>query len=287
MKVVLILLSFLVSTSAFAADDFYATLKLAIEHFNGNGEKDLQAHSPEHRYMMDALKAVRTQIPELKDVNKMSFDLKEFSALQLKVEVVQGDLKATDKIEFFKQKVADLVDGCGYTKETVISEQNLGFTPASQGTKTTTTYRLDGNGTMKCSNPFIASLIDAGINVVVSNEDISRRGNITYKLSFEQGSNLYRDMRYVKNQILQLKGVDSAFFNNLNTVPSLDLIGNSSDITLVGSNGQGQLDEPVVFEFYQGEGDCPSGCISNIYTQVKVTPGPKGFNAKVISKTGN
>lgn len=277
MKVVLsfgsLIIGLAVATTAQAQDaKFLSALELAIEHFNADAKTELKSWGPQHTFMYKALEAVEKAHPNLQGVGKLSVIRggAKFTTLAFQAH----DLVSNDQqVQALKAQVAELSNGCGYSRNTLIEEQNIGFTSPSQSTTVETTFELDSRGSMKCVSPSAKILSDFGLNRLVVKE---RSGGYSskFEVSLEVGVNTWQDMRYVKAQLLMTPGVDRGFIKSLN-VPAGDVvIGASSDIALVGSTGKATYSDKFTLVYYQGSGDCPAGCINKVYTTVEVTPKP-------------
>ncbi len=249
---------------------FLSSLELAIEHFNADADKELKSWGPQHTFMYKALEAVEKALPNLKGVSKLSAlgGEAKFKSLAFQTYNVVADAA---KVSALRSQVAEISAGCGFRRNTLIEEQNLGFTIASSSTSIETTYNLDSRGSMKCQSPTAKTLADFGLNLLVVKE---RTGGYrsSFEVSLEVGVNTWQDMRYLKAQALLIPSIDRNFIAALNPPAADMMIGASSDIALVGSNGKSAYSDKFTLVYYQGSGDCPSGCINKVYTTVEITP---------------
>lgn len=266
------LVSFL-SSPAFAANEQFLTgLELAIQHFNAKGERELKSWGPEHTYMMKVLEAVEKELPQLKGVTKAGTygaDSK-YMSLAFSADTLEVDIASIEEVQALSEA---LVEGCGYRRESQISEQDLGFTPPSRSISVETTYELSSRGTRKCtsSDANVLSGLPFGLNRFVIKTEKSRFRN-SFTASLEVGVNTWQDMRYVKSQLMTVPGLNRELLTKLNPPEAPRMIGVSSDIQLVGSSGQGSFNDALTLVYYQGSGDCPAGCIQRVYSTVKVEP---------------
>lgn len=283
------LLGLSLSVQASAQDGrFLSALDLAIQNFNADGSQPIKSWGPEHRFMLDVLKAVEANVPGLEgSVSQSAVSSSEkFTALETKLNLKEASPEA---VENLKAQVRELADGCGYSKTTTTEEQNLGFSSASTNSVVTTTYNLGDNDRSKnkCSNPVTDELTKLGMTqlVVVETQRTYRQ---ELSVSLKYGTNIWQDMRYVKSQLLGVANINTKFIESLNTPEASPMIGVSSDITLVNSSGKASLQDPVTLKYFKGSGDCPAGCIQRTYTTVEVTPQADGtFSVKVLSQDGN
>ena len=262
-----------ITPSAEAQDaKFLSSLELAIEHFNADAKSELKSWGPQHTFMYKALEAVEQAHPNLKGVGKLSVIQGEakFRTLSFQTYDLVAD---ASQVQALKAQVAEISNGCGYHRNTLVEEQNLGFSKPSQSTSVETAYQLDSRGSMKCVSASAKILSDFGLNRLVVKE---RSGGYSSSLevSLEVGVNTWQDMRYVKDQVLMTPGVDHGFIKSLNAPAGDMVIGASSDIALVGSTGKATFSDKFTLVYYQGSGDCPAGCIHKVYTTVEVTPKP-------------
>lgn len=261
------------ATKAFAANEQFLTgLELAIQHFNANGERELKSWGPEHTYMMKVLEAVGNELPQLQGVTKAGTygaDSK-YTSLAFSTDTSELDIASLDEVKALSEA---LVEGCGYRRETQISEQDLGFTPPSRDISVETTYELSSRGAKKCtsSDAAVLSGLDFGLNRFVIRTAKSRFRN-SYSASLEVGVNTWQDMRYVKAQLMTVPGLNRELLAKLNPPEAPRMIGVSADIQLVGSSGKGSYNDALTLVYYQGSGDCPAGCIQKVYSTVKVEP---------------
>lgn len=249
---------------------FLSSLELAIEHFNSDAQSELKSWGPQHTFMYKALEAVEQAKPELKGVGKLSviqgeakFRTLSFQTYDLEADAVQ--------IQALKAQISEISNGCGYQRNTLLEEQNLGFTKPSQSTSVETAYQLESRGAMKCISPVAKILADFGLNRLVVKERIGGYLS-TFEVSLEVGVNTWQDMRYIKNQVLLIPGIDLNFIKALNPPTGSMVIDASSDIALIGSSGKASFSDKFTLLYYQGSGDCPAGCIHKVYTTVEVTP---------------
>ncbi|MBN8540800.1 MAG: hypothetical protein J0L82_10480 [Deltaproteobacteria bacterium] len=253
-------------------EKFLSALELAIEHFNADAKSELKSWGPQHTFMYKALSAVEAAYPNLTGVGKLSVTQGEAKFRTLSFQTY--DL-ATDanQVEALKAQVTEISNGCGYSRKTLLEEQNLGYAKPSQSTSVEVVYQLDSRGTMKCVSPTAKVLADLGLNRLVVKE---RSGGYSsnFEVSLEVSVNTWQDMRYVKNQVLMIPGIDHGFIKALSPPANSMVIGASSDIALVGSTGKASFNDKFTLVYYQGSGDCPAGCINKVYTTVEVTPKP-------------
>ncbi len=264
------LVGFATSSAQAANEQFLTGLELAIQHFNGKGERELKSWGNEHTYMMKVLEAVEKELPQLKGVSKAGTyraDSK-YTSLVFSADTLNADATAIDEVKALAEA---LVEGCGYRRETKLSEQDLGFTPASQDITVETTYEFSSRGARKCASADAKILNDVGLNRFVV-ETVKSRFRNSYSASLEVGVNTWQDMRYVKSQLMTIPGLSRDLIAKLNPPEAPRMIGGSSDIQLVGSTGQGSYNDALTLVYYQGSGDCPAGCIHKVYTTVKVEP---------------
>lgn len=257
--------------NAKAADGQFLTgLELAIQHFNAKGERELKSWGPEHTYMMKVLAAVEAELPQLKGATKAGTygADKKYQSLAFSADASEP---AAVEIEEMKKLSEALVEGCGYRKETLITEQDLGFTPARQDVRTETTYELSSRGSKKCVSADAKILNDFGLNRFVV-QTVKTRFQNSFSASLEVGVNTWQDMRFVKSQLRLIPGLNQSLIEKLNPPEAPRMIGVSSDIQLAGSTGQGSFNDTLTLVYYQGSGDCPAGCIQKVYTTVKVEP---------------
>lgn len=249
---------------------FLSALELAIEHFNADAKSELKSWGPQHTFMYKALEAVEKAHPNLVGVGKLSVVQGEskFTSLTFQTHDLAAD---ANQVETLKAQVSEIANGCGFRRNTLTEEQNLGFAKPSQSTSVETTFQLDSRGSMKCVSPTAKALADFGLNRLVVKE---RTGGYrsSFEVSLEVGVNTWQDMRYVKEKVLEIPGVDHGFIKALNPPAGSTVIGGSSDIALVGSSGNASFTDKFTLVYYQGSGDCPSGCINKVYTTVEVTP---------------
>jgi hypothetical protein len=268
-----ILVGLAITPNAEAQDaKFLSALELAIEHFNADAKSEIKSWGPQHTFMYKALEAVEQAHPNLKGVGKLSVAQGEekFRTLSFQTYDLAADAA---KIQALKAQVAELSNGCGYRRNTLVEEQNLGYAKTSESTSIETSYQLDSRGSMKCVSPTAKILADLGLNLLVMKE---RSGGYSssFEVSLEVSVNTWQDMRYVKDQLLLIPGAHHDFIDALNPPAGSMLIGASSDIALVGSTGKASFSDKFTLVYYQGSGDCPAGCINKVYTTVEVTPKP-------------
>lgn len=277
MKVVLsfgsLIMGLAIAPTARAQDaKFLSALELAIEHFNADAKAELKSWGPQHTFMYKALQAVEKAHPNLQGVGKLSVIQggAKFKTLSFQTYDLVADAK---QVQALKAQVAEISNGCGYRRNTLLEEQNLGFTKPSQSTSVETAFDLDSRGSMKCVSPAAKVFSDFGLNRLVVKE---RSGGYlsSFEVSLEVGVNTWQDMRYVKDQLLMIPGLDHGFVKALNPPAGDMVIGASSDIALVGSTGKATFSDKFKLVYYQGSGDCPAGCINKVYTTVEVTPKP-------------
>jgi hypothetical protein len=268
-----LLMGLAIAPNAKAQDErFLSALELAIEHFNSDAKSELKSWGPQHTFMYKALEAVEKAKPELKGVGKLSVIQGEAKFRTLSFQTY--DLAADQaQVQALKAQISEISNGCGYHRNTLVEEQDLGFTKPSQSTSVEIAYQLESRGTKKCVSPVAKMLADFGLNRLVVKE---RSGGYlsSYEVSLEVGVNTWQDMRYIKNQALLIAGIDQNFLKALNPPAGTMVIGASSDIALVGSTGKASFNDKFTLVYYQGSGDCPAGCIHKVYTTVEVTPKP-------------
>lgn len=249
---------------------FLSALDLAIEHFNSGADRELKSWGPQHTFMYKALEAVEAAYPNLKGVAKLSVlgGGEKFKTLSYQSYDTAADVQT---IATLKNQIAELTNGCGFRRTTLIEEQNLGFTKPSQSTTVETSFELESRGSMKCTSPSAKILADFGLSLLTVKERSGGYLSI-FEVSLEVGVNTWQDMRYVQAQALAIPGINHDFLRALAPKANDMVIGASTDIALVGSSGKASYNDKFTLVYYQGSGDCPAGCIHKVYTTIEVTP---------------
>lgn len=261
--------AFSISSAAFAGDTFSSAMDLAIQHFNADGSKDIVSWGPEHTFMYNALEAVKLAQPQLANVQTSpNRDGSRFVELQVETDSSGGPVGAA---------VTALSMGCGWEAESTYREQDLGFTNYSINGRKAVTYRLTPKaGKKACSSPLISDLNAIGIDVlkVETRSDSDRRNAETTVISIGTSRNLYRDMRYVRTQMLAIPGIDKTAMAQFDVAPEPRFVGQSDRVTIEKTSGKASMSDSFVLVYNQGEGDCLAGCIHKWTTRVKVTMKP-------------
>lgn len=268
-------ISVLFAVQSFAGNDlYYSAFDLAIEHFNADGSKEIKAWGPEHALMYRALEAVAKKLPEVQAASKMSAHgaEKRFSSLALTFRgSAMKTAEASASMANIMANIMAIVAGCGYRRGTIVSEEDLGYSDPSETKSVITTYYLSGTGKKKCTSAAAKTLASLSLNEVVISQNETRGEGAVEVLLRNPGSDI-QDMRYVKSVLLKSPDIDSDLISHFDPPTTGGVIGASSDIALVGSNGKASLTDKFQLKYYIGSGDCPAGCISRTYYTVEIEP---------------
>jgi len=261
---------------------------LAIPYFDPEHERGLGYHGDEHRFMWAALRAARrANYPVL---NAIVQDASEhlrtswhprhrapYRTLMLSSDEYRDPPRITPAALF--ELGATLTDGCPQLR-TVLDIHHPGERQSS--------VRAD----------YFATSPSCAADGALDARGIDRIGVV----EFIEGSTAWVEIHFVTAEPADLRFV----LRRLRALPALDGFAEHLGLPppVLGGGGGGAVGvergarpagftDPLVFTFYLGWGDCPSGCIRRRRWTVRVTPEarsgpwqPKNFAVELVEATG-